>query len=238
MIGRLAPPWDRLLLDARLADMQSARRGGIAIELNHADQSNWEFPVRYTIHRIGSDDSFLMLGRDLRPIAEVQQQLVQAQLALERDYETQREMDTRYRVLMEMTRDPVMLVLIVYSFTVSVYTAGTAAPETLHMAPIAIVDEDDVLRLRPEPLENQAVDLGRRLAQAKIAADEPGVDPVFQAESPSQLHRPVGDIVGQAGDALEASPQERQQLWEALARLTDRKKARSGVGSRRQGIGR
>lgn len=97
-------------LDARLADMQSARRGGIAIELNHADQSNWEFPVRYTIHRIGSDDSFLMLGRDLRPIAEVQQQLVQAQLALERDYETQREMDTRYRVLMEVSRDPVVMV--------------------------------------------------------------------------------------------------------------------------------
>lgn len=97
-------------LEARLADMQSARRGGIAIELNHADQSNWEFPVRYTIHRIGSDDSFLMLGRDLRPIAEVQQQLVQAQLALERDYETQREMDTRYRVLMEVSRDPVVMV--------------------------------------------------------------------------------------------------------------------------------
>lgn len=97
-------------LEARLADMQGARRGGVAIELNHADQSHWEFPVRYTIHRIGSDDSFLMLGRDLRPIAEVQQQLVQAQLALERDYETQREMDTRYRVLMEVSRDPVVMV--------------------------------------------------------------------------------------------------------------------------------
>lgn len=97
-------------LEARLADMQGARRGSVAIEVNHADQSHWEFPVRYTIHRIGSDDSFLMLGRDLRPIAEVQQQLVQAQLALERDYETQREMDTRYRVLMEVSRDPVVMV--------------------------------------------------------------------------------------------------------------------------------
>jgi zona occludens toxin (predicted ATPase) len=35
-----------------------------------------------------------------------------------------------------------MLVLIVYTFTVSVYTAATAMPETLHQAPIAIVDED------------------------------------------------------------------------------------------------
>jgi ABC-2 type transport system permease protein len=33
-------------------------------------------------------------------------------------------------------------VLIVYSFTVSIYTAATAAPETLSKASIAIVDED------------------------------------------------------------------------------------------------
>lgn len=41
-----------------------------------------------------------------------------------------------------LLRDPVMLVLIVYSFTFSIYTASTAAPETLRNAPIAIVDED------------------------------------------------------------------------------------------------
>jgi transcriptional regulator PpsR len=51
-----------------------------------------------------------MLGRDLRPFAELQQKLVQAQLALERDHEAQREMDTRYRVLMETTRDAVVMV--------------------------------------------------------------------------------------------------------------------------------
>ena len=33
--------------------------------------------------------------------------------------------------------------LIVYVFTAAVYTAATAMPETLHKAPIAIVDEDD-----------------------------------------------------------------------------------------------
>jgi transcriptional regulator PpsR len=97
-------------IEARIEGMHGARHGDVAVEVNHADQSNWEFPVRYSLHRIGSDDSILMLGRDLRPIAEVQQQLVQAQLALERDYETQREMDTRYRVLMEVMRDPVFLV--------------------------------------------------------------------------------------------------------------------------------
>ena len=45
--------------------------------------------------------------------------------------------------LWSLWRDPIMLVLIVYTFTVSIYTAATAMPETLHNAPIAIVDEDD-----------------------------------------------------------------------------------------------
>jgi transcriptional regulator PpsR len=99
----------RRKLTLRLSDLDGGRRG-VSVELNHATQQSWDFPVRYALHRMGPDGSLLMLGRDLRPLAEVQQQLVTAQLALERDYETQRELDTRYRVLMEMTRDPVMLV--------------------------------------------------------------------------------------------------------------------------------
>jgi len=96
--------------ESRLNDLGNHRRRSIVIEVNHADGASWEFPVRYTLHRLGDDDSFLMTGRDMRPIAEVQQQLVAAQLALERDYEAQREMDTRYRVLMEVSRDPIVIV--------------------------------------------------------------------------------------------------------------------------------
>jgi ABC-2 type transport system permease protein len=44
--------------------------------------------------------------------------------------------------LWSLPRDPVMLVLIAYTFTASIYIAATAMPETLHKAPIAIVDED------------------------------------------------------------------------------------------------
>lgn len=81
----------------------------VAVEVNHVDQSLWEFPVRYSLHRLGRDNTVLMMGRDMRPVAEMQQQLVMAQLALERDYEAQREMDTRYRVLMEATRDSIVV---------------------------------------------------------------------------------------------------------------------------------
>ena len=81
------------------------------MELNHTDGSDkWEFPVRYTLHRIGPDGSILLLGRDLRAVAEMQQQLVKAQMALERDYEQQREFDTRFRVLMESAREAFVFV--------------------------------------------------------------------------------------------------------------------------------
>ena len=45
--------------------------------------------------------------------------------------------------LWSLVRDPMMLVLIAYTFSVSIYVAATAMPETLHNAAIAIVDEDD-----------------------------------------------------------------------------------------------
>ena len=45
--------------------------------------------------------------------------------------------------LWSLARDPIMLLLIVWGFTVMIYVAATAMPESLHKVPIAIVDEDD-----------------------------------------------------------------------------------------------
>ncbi|MEM6727229.1 MAG: transcriptional regulator PpsR, partial [Pseudomonadota bacterium] len=96
-------------LDAKMAGLEgpTARR---PVELNHVDKAAWEFPIRYTFHRVTPDGALLMLGRDLRPIAEMQQQLVKAQIALERDYEAQREYDTRYRVLMDTAPEALVFV--------------------------------------------------------------------------------------------------------------------------------
>src|SRR5690606_24455613 len=54
--------------------------------------------------------------------------------------------------LRSLVRDPVMLVLIAYSFTIAIYAAATVMPETLQKAPIAIVDEDR------SPLSRRIVD--------------------------------------------------------------------------------
>jgi ABC-2 type transport system permease protein len=45
--------------------------------------------------------------------------------------------------LWSLWRDPTMLFLIVFTFTFAVYSSASSMPETLHNAPIAIVDEDN-----------------------------------------------------------------------------------------------
>lgn len=44
--------------------------------------------------------------------------------------------------LRSLARDPMMLVLIIYAFSMSIYTGANALPETLNRAAIAVVDED------------------------------------------------------------------------------------------------
>lgn len=98
-------------LETQLEAYRKGQKGTVdAIEVNHFDNANWEFPIRYTLHKTGNPDIILMLGRDLRPIAELQHRLVKAQLALEKDYETHRDYETRYRVIMEASRDALVLV--------------------------------------------------------------------------------------------------------------------------------
>ena len=55
------------------------------IEINHRDQETWGFPMRYTVHSITGSDAVLLIGRDMQPIAEVQQRLVNEQLGRDRD---------------------------------------------------------------------------------------------------------------------------------------------------------
>lgn len=97
-------------IEAAMASMAQGDLPKRSIELNHSDNAVWEFPVRYSFHPFGSDGSFLMLGRDLRPVAETQQQLVQAQMSLEQGYEARREFDARYRLLLRTVRDSVVFI--------------------------------------------------------------------------------------------------------------------------------
>lgn len=55
-------------------------------------------------------------------------------------------LDNIYRLgvkeLWSLRRDPMMVALVLYAFTIAIYAAATAVPEILHKVPVAIVDED------------------------------------------------------------------------------------------------
>ncbi|MCO5102013.1 MAG: ABC transporter permease [Burkholderiaceae bacterium] len=104
--------------------------------------------------------------------------------------------------LWSLWRDPIMLVFVVYVFTVSVYTSATASPETLNRASIAIVDED-------------ASSLSARIVSAffppqftrpklvSLAEVDPGMDSgeyTFVLDIPPDFQR---DVLGRRGATLQ-----------------------------------
>ncbi|MGB0497150.1 MAG: transcriptional regulator PpsR [Rubricella sp.] len=93
---------DELLKDAVQGGTPAGR------EINHVMPDGEELPVRYSAVRTGVD-TIVFLGRDLRSVSKLQDRLVKAQLALEQDYERFRQIETRYRVLFETSRESLIV---------------------------------------------------------------------------------------------------------------------------------
>lgn len=97
--------------ESRLTQFKERQGNVQPVQLNHkAAEAYAEFPVQYSFHKTSTDDAILMLGSDLSPTAEMQQQLVAAHIALENDYETQREHDLRFRILLESSDTPTVFI--------------------------------------------------------------------------------------------------------------------------------
>jgi len=97
--------------DDRLAEFLRTGAAVRPVELNHVAKGDvQELPVRYSFHAGADQSSVMLIGHDLRAIAELQQQLVSAQIALEQDYEAQRDFEARLRVLMATAQDATLFV--------------------------------------------------------------------------------------------------------------------------------
>ncbi|TVP75758.1 MAG: transcriptional regulator PpsR [Gemmatimonadales bacterium] len=81
-----------------------------ARQVNHSLPGGGEIPVSYTLVRMDQPGHFLALGRNLQALSELQEQLVEAQQALERDYWRLRQVETRYRILFQRSREAVLVV--------------------------------------------------------------------------------------------------------------------------------
>jgi len=79
-------------------------------QVNHPSSWGADVPVIYCTMRLGPGGQILASGRDLRSSAALQQRLVEAQQSMERHYSRLRNMETRYRLLFQMTAEPVLIV--------------------------------------------------------------------------------------------------------------------------------
>jgi len=91
-----------LLNEARAGTVTRAR------EINLQAGSGTEVPFRFSAVRLDDEQHVVALGRDLRPLATLQQQMVGSQQAMDREFEKLRQAETRYRLLFQVTAEAVL----------------------------------------------------------------------------------------------------------------------------------
>lgn len=99
------PKVEALLREASEPDGVSRAR-----EVNQRVDGGPDLPFRYNVVRLDGTGRLLAIGRDLRVIASLQQQLVGAQQSMEREYARLRHLETRYRLLFQISSEPVLIV--------------------------------------------------------------------------------------------------------------------------------
>jgi transcriptional regulator PpsR len=77
--------------------------------VNHPAPNGHEVALQYVVLPLGVG-RLLALGRDLESLAELQRRLVETQQTMERDYLRLRHIEARYRVLLDTSTEPVLMV--------------------------------------------------------------------------------------------------------------------------------
>ncbi|WP_370636784.1 transcriptional regulator PpsR [Afifella sp. IM 167] len=97
-------------------------------QINHPSSRGLDLPVRYSTLKLGKQGRLVAIGRDMRPVSNLQQRLVEAQIAVEKEYSRLRQSETRYRLLFHIASEAV---LIVDATTQKVVEANPAASQLL-----------------------------------------------------------------------------------------------------------
>ncbi len=77
--------------------------------VNHVSKQGDDIPIRYSAIRVGAEGNIVALGRDLRPMAVLQQKLLSAQAEMEREYARLRQAETRYQTLFQLSTEALVV---------------------------------------------------------------------------------------------------------------------------------
>ncbi|WP_315755202.1 MULTISPECIES: transcriptional regulator PpsR [unclassified Bradyrhizobium] len=91
--------------------MQDTKRTGISAfrQITQRFPSGLELPMEFTTVLLGGRAGMLAIGKNLQAVAELQARLISAQQTIERDYWKLREIETRYRLVIEDSNEAVLL---------------------------------------------------------------------------------------------------------------------------------
>lgn len=91
--------------------MTDTKRSGISAfrQFTQRFPSGLELPMEFTTVLLGGRAGMLAIGKNLQAVAELQARLISAQQTIERDYWKLREIETRYRLVIEDSNEAVLL---------------------------------------------------------------------------------------------------------------------------------
>ena len=108
-------PWvDTVTVESRPKVETLLQEAGTAAskwrQVNHPGPTGADLPILYATMPIGESGKILAVGRNVSPMAELQQRLLQTQRSMERNHLQIRHLETRYRLLFQVSSEAVLIV--------------------------------------------------------------------------------------------------------------------------------
>lgn len=214
------------LLSHKTTTSESAWR-----HVNHPVKGSEDIAIQYTSMPL-DPGHMLLLGRDLEGLASLQRRLVETQQSMERDYVRLRHVEARYRILLDTSREPV---LVVDAGNFKVLDSNLSAQALLKDANRRLVGRDVLECFEPDGWEDLRASMRMALATGRIemcrarflssSAEGTVSLTVFRQEAGAQILIRVFTEEGQgAGDRPQAATLSQEVVqkapWGVL--LTDR----------------
>jgi transcriptional regulator PpsR len=101
---------DEMLREVRIKPQsRGARQVNYPVPEGKSEAGAAELAVMFTVLPVGTSGLVIAVGRDLRAFGVLQQRVVDVQQSFERDFAKMRHIETRYRILFQMTPEPVLI---------------------------------------------------------------------------------------------------------------------------------
>ncbi|MGJ4928918.1 transcriptional regulator PpsR [Bradyrhizobium sp. HKCCYLS2038] len=172
----LGRPWSEIVDDAsekieRI--MQDTKRTGLSAfrQITQRFPSGLELPMEFTTVLLGGRAGMLAIGKNLQAVAELQARLISAQQTIERDYWRLREIETRYRLVIEDSNEAVLLTKVSDLRIVEANRTAVAALAGSHRRRDNLVGREFLQEIPPK--DREAVEL--MLRRVRDQGKAPGI---------------------------------------------------------------